>query len=658
MSAILAVFVFALLFDVWRSLPDISDPSVFRAEESMVIRDRAGGELYRVVREEDRTLLTREEMSPFIRMAAVAIEDRRFFSRFFCIDVRALTRAVIANLSEYKSQGASTITQQLVRTALLTRSKSIERKLREIMLACTLESQRSKEDILTLYLNWISFGHGIAGVEQASRRFFGIPAHDLSVAQSAVLAALPQRPTYFSPFGAHRRTTVSENLAHRIREGEILDAEAIAAADVTIGLLGTEVRLGSGFHLLPGRANIVLNAMREQEFITDEEHDVATRELSTMNFRELSHPIRAPHFVLSVRDRIETLLSEGGIDGGNIVVETTIDPRLQGIAEEIVAEHRSRLIEEFDARNIALVAADPRTGEILASVGNTDFFDDEHGGQIDMTRTPRQPGSSFKPFVYAAAFLRGLSPGSFIYDSPLSPSIYQPHNYKRGYYGRMTVRNALGRSRNVPAIRAFFMSGEQNVLDLAETMGIPYPKTYKESRVQDDPSFRYAWPLALGSAETPLLEMVQGYATLARGGIYQALTGMRGVFDTNGTPLFLEERRPVRVLDPQVAADLTSILSDKNAREPDWSYNMDIDGASPALKTGTSNVCLERDAYGTCMHVRTNNAWTLGYTDNIVIGVWAGNVENTPLVDDADALLVTMPLWKEFFERGVLRRGN
>ncbi len=603
----LALLCTVILLSILPTLPNVSDPETLLASQSIVIADREDRELYRFFQEEDRTSLAAQEIPKHMADAIVAIEDKRFFSRFGCIDGRALLRAALANIGNYKSQGASTITQQLARKAFLSNEKTIDRKVREIILACQLEATLSKEDILSLYLNWTSFGGNIGGVQQAAIRYFGIDAADLTIAQSAILAALPQRPSYFSPYGPHR----TELLA---------------------------------------RAQIVLRSMERQSMLTQKEYAEAAAQLNTVTFLIQRNPIDAPHFVLAIRAFLEDrMLHDDSFNTlSGITVKTTLNSALQLTAQQTVTAHLDDLKTHFGAHNISLVAIDPRSGEILAYVGNGDFFDDLHGGQIDMARRPRQTGSAIKPLIYSMLFEKDYTPNSFIGDTPLDPRIYKP--LSSGYYGRMTIRNALGRSRNTPAIRAFYgAGGEDTVLNFFESIGMRSPKERKQHAQETNPQFRYAWSLALGAGEATLLEMVEAYTVLASHGVHRSLTGIKEIVDQKNAVIYTPTQTSKQIISTQSADMITDILSDELAREPLWRTWMHLPGT--ALKTGTGSICRRRRKDTSCAEVLPNNAWAIGYTDTLLVGVWVGNADNAPLKENSSALDIAVPIWKEFMRR-------
>jgi membrane peptidoglycan carboxypeptidase len=652
-SVIAAVYVGVLYI----TLPDISDPRLLLSlpAESSVIIARDGTELYRLFAEQDRTTLDGEDIPEHLRHAFVAIEDERYYDRG-CIDIQAVVRAVVGL---GRSGGASTITRQLARNALnLRRHSVITRKIKELMLGCQLEGHYSKEELLELYLNWIPFGSSIFGVEQAAQKFFGTGATDLTLAQTAVLAALPQRPTYFSPYGPHVRTVVNGDALEDIAAGLITKVSQIPDSGITIGLLGTKVGSGSSLIYIGGRSDQVLRKMQDLGFITEQERLQALKELETTKFQPSRETIRAPHFVLWVREQISDILDtveEGYLERGGLTVETTLDWAMQEAAESVVAFHRGDVLKRFEARNIALLGADPATGEILAYVGNTEYSSDVEGGQIDMIRAPRQPGSSFKPIVYAGVFQHGYSPATILADVPTKIGDDEPQNFDGQFQGLTTIRRALGGSRNIPAAKAFFLAGgEDAILALAESVGAPSPKRRRlELSADRGKPFEYGWPLAIGAAETPLLEMVQAYATLGNGGVLRPLHGIRRITDRNGNILYEWKDTPTDpALDPRVAYLVTSVLSDVSARPNEyWQQILSIPGYQTAGKTGTSNKCLKRDDKGVCTERKPDNLWTIGYTPMIAAGVWIGNADSSPLSPKAESLSIAAPLWKDFLIR-------
>lgn len=648
---------FLLLYGLflWWTLPNISDPRSLIAAQSSVITDRNGVELYRLYQEENRTFIPGELIPKHLKHAIVAIEDERFYERG-CLDIQAIAR-VLFRFGQ--AGGASTLTRQLARNALDLKNENIvNRKIKELILGCQLESRYSKEELLDLYLNWIPFGQNAYGVELASKTYFNISAQELTLPQSAILAALPQRPSYFSPYGKHVRTAVAPHVEEEIRAGKITDASDISDEEVTIGLLGTRIGSGALSVYVGGRTDQVLRNMQNLGYITQEERLSALNTLETIVFQPSRENIRAPHFVLWVKAQVENLLGsaeEGLLSQGGLTIETTLDWEMQRIAEQVIASKREDIANVYGAQNIALLSTEVGTNRILAYVGNADYSDEEHDGKVDMVRAPRQPGSSFKPFVYAAAFEKGFSPATVLFDVPTKIGDDTPQNFDGQFWGLMNARRALASSRNIPAAKAFFLAGgEESVLRLASRLGVTAPSEQKRALQINQPDFEYGWPLALGAAETPLLEMTQAYATLANGGTFTPLQSIERITDRRGNILYQAKTltEGASVLDPRIAYAVTSILSDTAARPNEyWQTILSVPGVQSAAKTGTSNKCLERDEKQGCTDRKPDNLWTMGYTPNIVTGVWIGNADATPLSPKAESLSLAAPIWKEFMTK-------
>ena len=647
---------------LWVTLPDISDPTHLLASQSTVITDRNGIELYRLFNEEDRTFIPGSSIPVHMKHAAISIEDERFYDRG-CLDMRAIARAIFLL---GRAGGGSTITRQLARNALnLQQENRYQRKIKEFILGCQLEGQFEKEELLELYLNWIPFGRNAYGIEQAAKQYFTSTADQLTLAQSAILASLPQRPSYFSPYGRHVYTEVDAHVHQGIIDGSITKVSDIASEDITIGLLGAHAGTGSTLLYIGGRTDQVLRNMEQQEFISEAQRLDALEELEDITFEPAREDIRAPHFVLWVREQVEELFAgtseEGLLEQGGLRIETSLDWDLQQRAEDAVAKHREDLELRYGGQNMALVSIDPETNEIVSYVGNMDYSDTENGGKIDMAQAPRQPGSSFKPFVYASAFQRGYSPATPVYDVPTKIGDDEPQNFDGRFMGLMTMRSALGASRNVPAAKAYFLGGEENqILTLVSSLGAPTPLMRKEELQIERGEFDYGWPLALGAAETPLLEMVNAYGALARGGRAKSTISIRKITDRKGNILFAAEQSTdgKEVLDERIAYQITSVLSDTSVRpEEYWKTQLTIPGFKTAAKTGTSNKCLEWKEISepipgktrrACLLRKPDNAWLIGYTPNLVTGVWVGNANSASMYDKAGGLNTASPIWRDF----------
>lgn len=654
-AVILIVLGMLVLIILWFTLPNIDDPATMFPAQSTVILDRNGVELYRLFSEQDRTYVRGDRISNNVKEATIAIEDERFLERGGCFDVIGFSRAVLSQIapSMFVRSGGSTLTQQFAKNALVGRKRSVWRKVRELMLACQLEHRYDKNELLELYLNWIPYGQNAYGIEQAARTYFATSAKDLSLAQSAVLAGMLQRPSYFSPYGSHRYTAVSDGVKRKIAARQITAASQIAENQVMIGLIGHTVGSGSTAVYVGGRTDQVLKNMLDQKMISPDEYNKALSDFVSLHFAPERQNIRAPHFVLSVQNQVqqslgidETILQQGGLR-----ITTTLDWDLQQAAEKAVKAHRDDVRKRFGANNMALVSLSPITREILAYVGNADFADDEHEGKIDMARSPRQPGSSFKAFTYLSAYETGYGPGSVVYDVPTKFGTDEPDNYDGTFWGLITMRQALGGSRNIPAIKAFFLGGgEEPLLSLAARMGVTTPSDLRAEYRKDDPNFSYGWPLAIGAAEVPLLEMVQGYATIADGGMFRPVTSILKITDKDGNIRYSpKEETPQQVIDPRLAAQITSVLSDVSVRPNDyWKSILSVPGFTAAAKTGTSNKCLERDTKGTCKLRRPESTWVVGYTPNLITGVWIGNATSQSLFEKADGLTTAAPVWHDY----------
>ncbi len=634
------------------TLPDITDARNLIAAQSSVIVDHKGTELYRLFRDEDRVYVPGEQIPESVKNAVVAIEDERFYNRG-CLDVRALLRVVFRF---GQSGGASTLTRQLARNALdLKKDFIVNRKLKEIILGCQLEARYSKDELINLYLNWIPFGKNAYGIGLASKTYFNKDSKDLTLAESAVLASLPQAPSYYYPYGKHVRTTVTDGAMADIASGRVTQANQIEDEDVIIGLMGGYVGTGANLVYVGGRADQVLKNMQDLGYVTEQQRADAVKSLIEMKFEKSRENIRAAHFVLWVKEQAEAMLADGAeegiLDQGGLTIETTLDWEMQQAAEKAVTSKAADIAQTYMAHNIALVSVETGTNKIRAYVGNGDYNDEEHGGKVDMAQAPRQPGSSFKPIVYGAAFEKGYGPATVLYDVPTKIGTDEPQNFDGGFWGLMDARHALAASRNIPAIKAFFLAGgEDGVLDFASRLGASSPVEQKEKL---GGNFEYGWPLSLGAGETPLTQMVNAYATYANGGVYKPLVSIERIKDRRGNILYeAPEEKGSQVIDAGVAYQVTSVLSDVSARPNEyWQSVLSVPGYPAAAKTGTSNKCLDRNDTGNCTSRRPSDLWTMGYTPNLVTGVWVGNADSSALSEKAESLSQASPIWKEFMTR-------
>lgn len=585
---------------IWIStfkIPTLDTFEERKVVESTKIYDRTGEiVLYDVFQDIKRTVVPFEDISENVKEATLAIEDIDFYSHAG-VKPTALVRAMWVNFQEGAFvQGGSTITQQVIKNSVLTNEKTITRKLKEWVLALRLERILDKDEIFSLYLNEIPYGGSVYGIEEASYAFFGKSSADLTIAEAAYLASLPKAPTYYSPFGSHR------------------DA-------------------------LEARKNLVLSEMLENGFITQGEYDEARNEQVTF-IDGGGRGIKAPHFVLLVREQLAEEYGEQALEEEGLRVITTLDWELQEKAEEIVNTFALENDSKFNASNAAMVAIDPKTGGVLTMVGSRDYFDEKIDGNFNAaTAGNRQPGSSFKPFVYAKAFEKGYTPETILFDvqtqfSARCPAgdtrndgvCYSPNNYDNIFRGPISIRNALAQSVNVPAVKAIYLAGLDDSVEFARKMGV---------KTLDEDGDRYGLTLALGGGEVSLLDMTSAYGVFANDGVRHEYKTILKVTDKSGK--VLEEYKPEEdegdeVMDPNVARNISSILSDNNARTPAFGANSPLyyPGYQVAAKTGTTN--------------DYRDAWILGYTPNIAIGAWAGNNDNTPMSKQVAGFIIA-PMW-------------
>jgi penicillin-binding protein 1C len=592
---------------LWLASLQVPDLRAFESRQiakSTQVYDRTGQILlYDFHGDVKRTVVTSDQMSSYVKNATVAIEDAQFYTDKGFRPLSFLRAAFINFTTGSYAQGGSTITQQIVKNAILTQDKTIIRKLKEIVLALKVDRQLSKDQILEIYLNEAPYGGTIYGVEEAAETYYGKKAADIDLAESAYLAAIPQSPSRLNPYGSH-------------------------LADLTT------------------RKNLVLDRMHTLGFITDTEYNQAKNEVVTWK-PAVAGGIKAPHFVFFVKDYLENKYGPDILDSGLKII-TTLDYGMEQRAEDIVKRRATANEKTNHASNEALVGIDPRNGQIVMMAGSRDYFDKTIDGQYNIVTAKRQPGSSFKPFVYALAFNNGYTPDSVLFDVPTEfnpgcsaygvaqktnqSACYMPQNYDSSYRGPMTIRSALAQSVNVPAVKMLYLVGIQNAIKLANDMGIT---TLGDAN-------QYGLTLVLGGGEVRLLDMASAYGVFAASGIRHEPTPILSVTDSNGN--VLEQANPddtgTQVLPKQTALNITSILSDNQARQPEFAPHsaLVVDGHDVAVKTGTTN--------------NFKDAWIVGYTPSLVVGGWAGNNDNTPMVKKISVLLVA-PAWNEFMT-GVL----
>ena len=633
--ACLGIIAFAGLIGILSiGLPDVTSLENLTAAQSTQIFDREGELLYTIHGDENREQVALTDISKNLVAATIAMEDDSFYEHSG-FDILALGRVGLYEVFGIgKARGGSTITQQYIKNTFLSSERTYTRKAKELILAIRTERAYSKDKILELYLNRIPYGNNSYGIQKASEVYFGKDAKDLTIGESAILASLPQAPSRYNPYGQNKyshllKEFTEEELAYRDIESEFdLEVE-----EYSRGLIGKHVELGNGESVyVAGRSDSVLKRMFELETITADERLEALNEIQQIKFNDYREPIKHPHFVLYVKQILEDKYGKDVVEQGGLKVYTTLDGELQTVAEETATERQETNLTRFGANNMAIMSINPKTGEILAMVGSVDYFDEEIDGNVNVVLRPRQPGSAFKPIAYAQAFYNGYAPGNIIHDIPTKIGPDKPENYDGEWQGQVSMRVALGQSRNIPAIKTYFLAGEQDeIIDLAEKMGIT-TLNKKHS---------YGYPLALGAGEVSLMEMVTAYGVFATNGKLPELTGILKVENANGD--ILEEWKPKEfeeVVDPQITYLINSILS---GQEYSVGPRLFIGGQVNAAKTGTSTKENKKEAGGS--EVRPSDAWTIGYTPSVVTGVWIGNSDGKGLGYTANGYDAASPVF-------------
>ena len=579
-------------------MPSLQSIQERRVAESTKIYDKAGNVLlYDVSPNPKRTVVSLDQISKNIQNATIAIEDKEFYTHKG-FKPTSFVRAMLVNLTSLSfNQGGSTITQQVVKNSILTNEKWISRKLKEIVLALQLERVLSKDDILSMYLNEIPYGGTVYGVEEASETFFGKNALDVNLAEAAYIAAVPKAPTFYSPYGKNRDK-------------------------------------------LEARKNLVLEQMYQSKYINEEEYEEAINTVIEFKPKEDSS-IKAPHFVFYVIKYIKDKYGEDVMEKGALKVTTTLDYELQAAAQEIVKQSALENEKNYNAENAAITAIDPKTGGILVMVGSRDYFDTKIDGAFNVTTAKRQPGSTFKPFVYSQVFLKGYTPETVVFDvkTQFSSSCpkedttsfngcYSPDNYDNVFRGPVTLRNALAQSLNVPSVKTLYLAGLQDSINLARDMGVESLSNRGD----------YGLTLVLGGGEVTPLEMTSAYGVFANNGEKNKYTPIIEITDKQGNVVEKMEHKPVQVLDKEVALKISDILSDNIARTPAFgpSSFLSFPSRDVAVKTGTTN--------------DYRDAWIIGYTPSIAIGAWAGNNDNSPMEKKVAGFIVA-PMWRVFMDR-------
>ncbi len=660
----------ATLFVVFgRDLPDVSELKDMNFSETTVIYDREGNILYKIFSEENRKYVPLSHISKDAINGTLSIEDKNFYNHPG-FDALGMVRAQMKNLEEEDiKQGASTITQQLAKNIFLSPERTYERKIKEFLISLQIESMFTKDEILELYLNKIPYGTNAYGIEAASKTFFGKTSSELTLAESVILASLPKAPSYFSPYGQNKKELMGycKNPADEEKmvelpvqpetgedaEGEIpVEAAPAVEEEQSVGPETPEIFICTSPddpNYVIGRKDLVLQRMVEDGHITKEQSLQAWKDSFDLEFKNPAHKLETPHFVFYVKEYLEQKYGKELVESGGLEVVTTLDPKMQSLAEEIIAENAETNKWKFGANNAAMVSLDVRTGQVLAMVGSVNYWDPEIDGQVNVVTSTRQPGSAFKPLVYAAAIQNGgIGSGTILSDSKtVFENNYVPKNSDNTYKGKMSVRNALAMSRNIPAIKAFYIAGgEEKVLDFMDKVGVTSLRKFKEEfnllAAEREWTFHYGPALSIGSGEITLLELVGGFATLGNGGKHMEINPILEIRDRDGNVIESFEPKGEQAMDPQAAYILNNILSDVFARPGGmWRSILTIPGHTVAAKTGTSNKKVGKTNY-------PNNLLTVGYSPSIAAGFWTGNTDGNKLAYSAWGLTASAPMWQKF----------
>ncbi len=560
------------------------------------IFDRNGTLLYEIYADENRKPLPFSEIPQTIKQATIAIEDKNFYQHpgFSAI---AIARAARETIFRNHTQGGSTITQQLIKNALLTPEVSLERKIKEVILSVWAERIYSKNQILEMYLNQVPYGGTYWGVEAASWGYFGKSVKDLSLAESAYLAGLPAAPTLYSPYG------IRPDLS-RTRQAQ------------------------------------VLTQMKQEGYITGDEEKTALE--FPLEIRPQLINIQAPHFVMYIRDLLIQKYGARALEIGGLKITTTLDLPTQENVQQIVTNNILSL-QNLKVGNGAAIVLNPQNGDILAMVGSKDYFDETKDGNVNVTLAPRQPGSSIKIVNYAAALEKGFTAASIIDDSPVAYAgngslPYAPVNYDGKYHGLVTLRQAFGNSYNIPAVKVLNQIGIDSMIDMGKKLGI---NTWEDKE-------RFGLSLTLGGGEVTLLNLTSVYGVFANQGNRVNPDPILKIFDYTGRILYEKGiSTNTSVVSKGISFIISDILADNNARAAAFGPNsqLTIPGKTVAVKTGTTN--------------EKRDNWTLGYTPSIAVGVWVGNNDNSPMDPYlTSGITGAAPIWNQIMSQLLKNRPD
>lgn len=612
-------FIFSTFYlSILDELPDVNSLQYFDPKQTTHIYDRKGNLLYRTYQDEDRYFVKVAEIPDVIKQATIASEDVDFYDHFG-LSIKGIVRAAKKNYFEEDLQGGSTITQQLVKNTLLTSERTFTRKIKEAVLAIEMERRFTKDQILEMYLNKISYGGTSYGIKSAARKYFGKDLGELNVAEASFLAGLPASPSNYSPL----------------------------TNDLSVG---------------KARQRDVLNLMVSAGYLSPEQADTAYNE--ELNFVAKGEIIKAPHFVNYVISELEKRYGQQMISQGGLEVYTTIDMDLQNQMQQIISKDVSDMTQKYNVTNGAGLVTNPATGEILAMVGSVNYWDDKNDGQVNVATSLRQPGSSIKPITYALAFENGYSPFDMIDDSPISFPIpnekpYTPENYDGGFHGRVTLKTALANSYNIPAVKLLDKLGVNNFIDFATSAGIT---SFSDKN-------RFGLAITLGGGEVKMVDMATAYSMFPNGGYRVDVDPIIRVYDRYGKVVYengcaklsreeesmfthkiissnyqqseisgFDNCERTRIISPSSSYYISNILSDNNARLSAFGYsnNLGIKEKQVAVKTGTTQ------------NLKDN--WAIGYTNNYMVITWIGNNDGAQMKNIASGYSSASKLWRDTFD--------
>jgi len=582
LTAFFSIFYYFIL----RDLPSPTKLSSSSIPQSTQIFDRNDKLLYTIYGNKNQTFIPLNQIPKSLQKATIAIEDKDFY-RHGAIDIRGIIRAAYSTLVHRELQGGSTLTQQLVKTSLLTPERTIIRKFKEVILSFATEIIYPKDRILEMYLNQVPYGGTAYGVEAASLTYFGKHTKELSLSESALIASLPEAPTAFSPYGAHPE-------------------------------------------LAKERQKKVLKKMYELGYISKSELEKAINE--PLNYQKISNKIKAPHFVLYVKDLLVKKYGEQVVEEGGLKVKTSLDLDVQEYAEASVAAEVATL-KNYNVGNGAALVTSPATGEILAMVGSKDYFDIEEDGNVNVTLALRQPGSSIKPINYVTGLIKGYNAATpFVDIATCFPNqgqkSYCPVNYDGKWHGVVQMRPSLGNSINISAVKMLKLNGVEAMIATASAMGIT---TF------EDPS-RYGLSLTLGGGEVTMTDMATAYGVFANNGYRIDLHPILKITNARGKTIeeYEAPKSPIfgkKVIPSSASYIISHILQDNDARSMEFGTNSElrINNKTVSVKTGTTN------------DFRDN--WTIGYTPSFLVTTWVGNNDNKPMNGLVSGITGAAPIW-------------